>query len=116
VTRNPLSPAGLAEAIAADLTDAGGPMFDPATADYLRRCGRLLDGDAITAAGPWLTSTCPECAEPVEGDGLVIAPEGTHAHVVIAGYVLLGCEGYFVISPAVLGIDRAWSDWTQDGN
>ena len=53
---------------------------------------------------PYRTGTCPECEEPVTGEGLVIDPEG-FTHVVINGGVTIACQGYFVVNPEVAGLD-----------
>ena len=83
------------------LTDCGQPMFDEQTRDYLRRARQA---DPATLA-PYQAGTCPDCDQPVSGDGLVPCDGGAFAHVVLNGSVILGCGGYFVISPAVLGMD-----------
>jgi hypothetical protein len=93
-----------------DMTTSGGqPVFDEITRDYLRRA-RLADPAVIA---PYRAALCPECDElPAGADGLVPCDGGTHAHVVIDHAVILGCEGFFVIDPAVIGMDRgSWEDW-----
>lgn len=58
----------------------------------------------------YLTTTCPECGDEVTND--------ITAHVVIIDreetqFVIVGCEGYWVINPEIIGMDReGWSDWT----
>ena len=81
-------------------TDSGQPMFDERTRDYLRRA-RLADAAVLA---PYRTATCPECDEHVSGEGFVPCSDGEWAHVVISGAVVLGCEGYFVVNPAALGM------------
>lgn len=87
-------------------TEHGQPMFDEQTRDYLRR---VRQADPATLA-QYRTETCPECGDPVEGDGLVLCDDGEFAHVVLGGSVVLGCEGYWVVNPAVLGMDAG--SWT----
>jgi hypothetical protein len=98
----------------ADLTTTDGhPMFDEQTRDYLRRAGEA----SLEATGPWRTGTCPECGTAPAGEGLIPDDDGSTAHVVIGGAVVLGCEGYWVISPAALGMPLgAWDDWRQAGD
>jgi hypothetical protein len=62
------------------------------------------------SAGPlarYLTATCPECDE---------RPDPRDSEHVLSRerYVLVGCEGYLVINPALMGFDRPeWDDWTR---
>jgi hypothetical protein len=91
-------------------TASGRPMFGTDTREYLRR---VRYADPATLA-PWRTRVCPECEGVITGDGFVPdeATGGEFAHVVVDGSVVLGCEGYFVVSPAVLGLDPGqWEDW-----
>ena len=63
--------------------------------------GAIERGDSDVAR--WLTIRCPECGE-IPRDGI--------GHTTRGGYVTIGCEGYFVIDPRVLGIESPyWSDW-----
>jgi len=101
-----IAPASLLE----DLTTVGGArMFDERTRHYLRRV-RLARPAAVA---PWRTGTCPECGGRVHGGGLVPAgPGGAEAHVLIRGAVVLGCQGYPIVDPAAVGLDRGeWEDW-----
>lgn len=63
-----------------------------------------------------MTTTCPECDQVTNywgttdtGDHLVLAlSDGTHM-------LLIGCEGYWVVDPGSVGLDRGnWTD--QSGN
>jgi hypothetical protein len=57
----------------------------------------------IEAISPWATPYCPECGE--------LNPTDDN-HLTFEGIVLIGCEGYFVINPNVLGITNTrWCDW-----
>jgi hypothetical protein len=75
-------------------------------AEYLD-AARAADAPSIAR---WRTSTCPECE--------TLVREGTDplGHVFVNGAVAVGCGGYWVISPAALGItvDGGWEDWTTD--
>ena len=86
-------------------------MFDARTRAYLRAV-RLASRE-VTA--PWRTGTCPECGEPIPGDGFVTGHDGEYAHIILDGAVVLGCEGYFVINPAAAGLNpEQWQDWRDD--
>jgi hypothetical protein len=55
----------------------------------------------------WLTTTCTECDhEPIA--------EGTEReHGMLGDFVLIGCEGYWLINPNAVGIyNENWYDWT----
>jgi hypothetical protein len=89
-------------------TTSGQPMFDETTREYLRRVRQA----SSVLLRFYRTATCPECDEPVEGEGLVLCDGGAAAHVVLGGSVVLGCEGYWVVDPAPLGLDPGqWEDW-----
>lgn len=62
------------------------------------------DHDDIKA---YLTTRCPECDREAFTD-----PD---AHVLVNGYVVIGCEGYYVIDPNLVGIESPnWSSWLDD--
>jgi hypothetical protein len=84
-------------------------MFDERTRRYLRAV-RLA---APATIAPWRTNYCPECGDEVAGGGLILSgAEDERPHVLIRGIVVLGCEGYPIISPAALGLDPGqWEDW-----
>lgn len=64
----------------------------------------LNDPARAEAMRPWITDTCPECGE--------IAGEDDGMHVRSDGVLAIGCEGYYVINPNVIGIDSPnWQDW-----
>jgi hypothetical protein len=110
-TRRDGTATGLRRLAILDWHAARTPMFDERTRDYLRRA-RQADPSVLA---PWRTPTCPECGATPGGDGLVVADSGDHAHVVLRGAVILGCEGYFVVDPAAVGLDRGqWEDWRGD--
>lgn len=93
------------------LTLGGAPLFGVDAREYLR-LARLAPPDTIA---PWRTATCPECGDSIQGNGVVVTPDGAAAHVMAGGAVILGCEGYFVISPAAVGLEPGlWHDWRDD--
>lgn len=49
----------------------------------------------------------------MSGGGLILSgAEGERPHLLIRGFVVLGCEGYQIISPAALVLDPGqWEDW-----
>jgi hypothetical protein len=93
------------------------PMFGRTDRDYLRAV-RTADLGSIA---PWRTGVCPRCgqapagANAVGAGGQVVTADDGQAHVIIAGVVVLGCEGFRVVDPAAVGLDRdQWEDWRQD--
>ena len=75
-----------------------------------------LAEEKLTQLTPYLTSTCCECDEEIiAGEStVVITADGQFAHLVIEGYVIIGCEGYWLIDPNLLGLDDPnWDDWTK---
>jgi hypothetical protein len=91
------------------LAPDGTPLFTPPVRDYLRAV-RRAEPETIA---PWMRATCPECGQvaacpqcgrAVRADGVDFAPDGTAAHVVLHGSVILDCKGRAVPSPAVVGI------------
>lgn len=95
------------------------------TARYLAGVARLLlrpqPDWAMKPVRPYLTDRCPECGEKIVG----VMDDGTHTWVSSgldpstgegpSTYVVMGCEGYLVINPTVVGLPRDnWQDWTTD--
>jgi hypothetical protein len=63
---------------------------------------------SLDVARRWLTTVCPECGEDQTG-------QDDGSHVMVGGWVAVGCEGYHVINPAVVGQGTGgWNDWTED--
>jgi len=77
-------------------------------ARYLAAARAAIDaGDDLAA--PWLTISCRECG------CIPDAHDPEPDHVLYAGYVLIGCEGYWQVNPRALGIDAPrWQDWRDD--
>lgn len=62
----------------------------------------------LKAVALWLTAICTECGhEPIA--------EGTESqHGMLDEFVLIGCEGYWLINPNAVGIyNPHWSDWAD---
>lgn len=87
--------------------------------------GALEDGDRIDPK--YLTDRCPECLGRVTwldtGNHLVVPVKEypTHPFRVQANdwdvYVVIGCEGYWVVNPESVGVpSRTWQDWTDPNN
>ncbi|MEU0218721.1 hypothetical protein ABZ281_28090 [Streptomyces sp. NPDC006265] len=56
---------------------------------------------------PYLTSVCTECDRHVN-------PSDPDGHVMVGYNVVIGCEGYWLIDPTVVGIWRPnWHDWRK---
>lgn len=88
----------------ADLT----PPVDPVTQERPQDEGRELTGylaAVITAllrrdtqVVSYLSPVCPQCGQlPEAEDGI---------HIVLGGAVVVGCKGYWVINPNLVGIPR----------
>ena len=90
---------------------------------YVNAIAELLNAGTLPATAS-RTNYCPEC-----GTDLMTPDDFYMDHVVwrdeSAPYapnlmypdpvVIVGCEGYWVIDPAVVGIDSPnWSDWRAD--
>lgn len=101
----------------ADLTTKdGAPMFDEATREYLRHVAVVMP----SVLEPFAATHCPECGQQVTGAAgaaYVTVDDGAWGHVVIGESVVLGCEGFFVVDPAVVGVPRGnWEDWREPGH
>lgn len=72
--------------------------------EYVNACVDVLDTDYDSLL-KWVTRFCPECEELIEAED--------RNHLTHEGIVLIGCEGYWVISPKALGLNPGnWQDWT----
>ena len=83
------------------------------TADYLKRAVDTITAGKVEIP---LTDTCPECGDKL--DSWLAASD--EAHLVMQTTsdtyaVLVGCEGYWVINPGLIGLPRGmWQDWTDN--
>lgn len=62
----------------------------------------------------WCTTRCPECdaTVKVQGDSAPPLPWLFDGHVMVGTLVVVGCEGYRVISPGAVGLPPGqWQDW-----
>ena len=98
-----------------NLTDYMGPEKSKIVAYAALVDIALTDG---RISGP-LTTTCPECgvdfadADDAHNDDLHIIMAST----IDTFAVVVGCEGYFVVNPNLVGIDAPnWSDGTALGD
>jgi len=86
----------------------------PTRNEYLRAARTKIEEWLRSAPGTkpafkeYLTHECTECGcEPSNDD--------SRAHEMHANFVLIGCEGYFLIRPSTLGFaDENWTNW--EGN
>lgn len=67
---------------------------------------------ADEAGAPWpgyyLTPNCPEC-------GRDVTELWDEDHAMVGPWVAIGCEGYWTVDPASVGLDRGnWSDATGE--
>lgn len=83
----------------------------PETNDYVKRLRAALrngglDAGHMRSAG--LSFTCPECHLALSA----MEPEIRADHRTVDGMVAVGCEGYWLVNPALLGLPSvAWIDW-----
>ncbi len=71
---------------------------------------RIVTADGRETIERWLTPRCPEC----EHDAEDMSDSDLAAHIIIDGFVVVACEGYWVIDPNAVGIDSdSWGDWTE---
>lgn len=55
----------------------------------------------------YLTKRCPEC----DGD----ATDEPEDHVLVQGWCVVACEGYWVVDPNLVGIESPrWMNWMDD--
>jgi len=85
-------------------------LIDRKTANYIKRAIHAIDLGKVNIP---LTDTCPECGEKIDdffkasaGDGHVIYQTTSDTFA-----ILVGCEGYWTIYPALLGLDpKGWTN------
>ncbi|SFQ31943.1 hypothetical protein [Amycolatopsis rubida] len=98
-------------------SDRPGPQAAPepgadSRPQYRAAVHRALRAGQIPNLAPYLTTVCPEC-----GDDNLYAHEWTDpdADPADRSYLAIGCEGYRVINPRLVGIDSPdWQDWTTE--
>jgi hypothetical protein len=80
---------------------------------YLEKIANAIVFD-LPRISPWLTATCPECGVDIDQ----MSYRERDDHTITAGAVLVGCEDYWVINPAVLfdasdpdGQVDTWVEW-----
>lgn len=87
-------------------------LMDVKSAHYAYVVARAIEMRGGSTEGIKVTITCPECDQPTNywgatdtGDHLVLAlPNGQHM-------LLIGCEGYWIVDPGSVGLDRGnWTD------
>lgn len=62
---------------------------------------------------PWLTDKCPECETQV----IDMRSHEKDEHLILSGYVIIGCEWFWIVNPNVVGISvPEWSDWKAESN
>lgn len=85
------------------------------TATYLLAVVTTIETDRTDLI---LTDTCPECNETVnifDTNHLVVEqhPDVFTGPTHLDAWVIVGCEGYWVVNPATVGLPiEMWQDWT----
>jgi hypothetical protein len=70
---------------------------------YLRAVRRA----SVAVVEPYMRADCPECDYDLD-------PNDPEDHVVIGSMVVIGCQGYWIVNPNVVGIEKPnWCDWTD---
>jgi hypothetical protein len=90
-------------------------IFDKKTATYVLAVVTAHESGSIPTGA--LTTVCPECGETSnEFDSFHTVmsvnpgPELTSSGV----YIIIGCEGYWVVNPNLVGIvSKTWTDWNE---
>jgi len=91
------------------------PNRDETDLDYAARAlNTLVNAPADLAA--WCTERCPECDVRMEFAESVAPPLlwAFKDHLMIGPLVVVGCQGYWVISPDAVGMpgdQNGWDDW-----
>lgn len=93
-----------------------------AISDKLRELdvpGKPAQIQDIPGIAPYLTTDCPECGQnPIDNSfpHLTASPDQTtHGYLHRdSDIILIGCEGYHILNPSLLGMDpEGWDDWTH---
>ncbi len=71
------------------------PSLATDTAEYLARARAAIAAGSADVA-PYLRATCTECCE--------VGRAGDGEHEMAGPYVIVGCEGYRLVNPKVLGL------------
>ena len=85
------------------------------TATYVKYAIMAIDLGKVEIP---LTNTCPECGETI--DTYLDAATSDDPHLVYGTTsdtfaILVGCEGYWVVNPELVGLPRGeWQDWTDN--
>ena len=89
------------------------------TEQYVRQVRRYYaaaENERLAELHASMSQRCTECGV----HALVMSAEQRDAHVLIEDafgelWVIVGCEGYWLVDPALVGMDRgAWQDWRAD--
>lgn len=93
--------------VVADALAADAEQYHREGAAYAAAVEAAANDERFPLVAPWLTTRCPECGEDVH-------PEDDD-HVMTGPYVVIGCEGFYVVNPNVVGIPTpTWEDWRGD--
>lgn len=94
------------------LLAAAAPNRNEMDLEYAARALNTLVSDPADLAA-WCTDRCPECEVRMEFGGPVTPPLlwAFKDHLMIGTLVVVGCQGYWVISPDAVGMPGDQSDW-----
>jgi len=84
------------------------------TATYVKYAIMAIDLGKVEIP---LTNRCPECGETID---TYLSAASDDPHLVYQNtsdtfVILIGCEGYWVVNPELIGLPRGeWQDWTDN--
>lgn len=90
--------------------------IDTELAAYLTKVTKALDdGNLLAFPHDTVGSKCPECGDDVWlADSEHVYWTDDHPHQDPRVVVIVGCEGYWIVNPALVGIDKpSWQPVTD---
>lgn len=73
---------------------------------------KALESDNAEEVRTYLTTICPECDKEVTPDVERATREDGFYHRMMDNWVIVGCEGYRVVNPNIVGQkSEFWHDW-----
>lgn len=93
--------------------DLRADMFSMGALDEIETYCAAVVAAPLGTIAPWLTYECPECEDSFSATDSYSAFAAEHA--TIGSFVIVGCEGAWVVNPNAVGIPTEnWQDWTDE--